>query len=95
MLRSAEEIDESTKKRIASKLLYGKKWTRSTRKGNQIVETVDWRNDVQGMDWERNDKGREKGSELRMSEGEKISVEGKCWVKTVIRPGNLWTVEKL
>ena len=33
--------------------------------------------------------------EARMSECEKISVEGKGWVKTVIRPGSLWTVEKL
>ena len=30
-----------------------------------------------------------------MSECEEISVEEKCWVKTVIRPGSLWRVEKL
>ena len=51
MLRSAEEIDDSTKKEIASMLLCGKEWTRSTRKGRQRVETIDWPNDVQGMDW--------------------------------------------
>ena len=33
--------------------------------------------------------------EARMSECEKICVEGKGWVKTVIRPESLWTVEKL
>ena len=56
MLSSVEEIDYSTKNELASELPYGKEWTRSTRKESQRVETIDWRNDVQGIRWEKIDK---------------------------------------